>query len=106
MLPYDEASQSGVAASAYAAGCPVVPTPIGGLVEQVTPNQTGIVARDMSAEALADAVLEFVENPDLLNRCAAGATCWVWRYSVFGSCLSGISWGLNETSDPLPVPAR
>jgi hypothetical protein len=41
-LPYDEASQSGVAASAYAAGRPVAAAPIGGLVEQMTPNQTGI----------------------------------------------------------------
>lgn len=73
VLPYTEASQSGVAATAYAAGRPVVATPVGGLAEQVIHGATGLLARDMSVEALADALRAFIEAPALLDRCAAGA---------------------------------
>jgi glycosyltransferase involved in cell wall biosynthesis len=73
VLPYLEASQSGVAASAYAAGRPVVATPVGGLVEQVIPGETGLIARDTTADALADAIAELVGKPELLEQCARGA---------------------------------
>lgn len=73
VLPYVEASQSGVAATAYAAGRPVVATPIGGLAEQVAHGVTGLLARDMSVEALADVVQSLAENPALLDRLGTGA---------------------------------
>ncbi len=75
VLPYDEASQSGVAASAYAAGRPVVVTPIGGLVEQVQ-DTTGIIAKDMSVEAFAAAIAKFADEPCLLDCCAEGALAY------------------------------
>jgi FkbM family methyltransferase len=73
VLPYSASSQSGVAASAYAAGRPVVATPIGGLAEQVRDGSTGLLARDMSAEAFADALAAFVDDPSLLDACGVGA---------------------------------
>ncbi len=73
VLPYTEASQSGVAATAYAAGRPVVATPIGGLAEQVVHRATGLLARDMSVAGLADAIAELAGDPELFDRCAAGA---------------------------------
>jgi glycosyltransferase involved in cell wall biosynthesis len=84
VLPYIEASQSGVAVSAYAAGRPVVVTPVGGLVEQVISGTTGLIAREATAEALADAIAAFVEDPQLLDTCAAGALAYAdttlnWR---------------------------
>lgn len=87
VLPYVEASQSGVAASAYAAGRPVVATPIGGLAEQVVDSETGLLARDMSAEALANAIQRFASDPELLDRCGAGALAHArhelsWRRSA------------------------
>ena len=87
VLPYVEASQSGVAASAYAAGRPVVATPIGGLAEQVVDGETGLLARDMSVEALADAIRRFASDPELLDRCGAGALAHArhelsWRRSA------------------------
>lgn len=72
VLPYELSSQSGVAAAAHAAGRPVVATPIGGLREQVLPG-TGLLARDMSVEAFADALTELITDPVLFDRCAAGA---------------------------------
>ncbi len=73
VLPYTEASQSGVAATAYAAGRPVVATPVGGLAEQVVQGATGLLAQDMSVDALANAIEAFIKDPELLDRCAVGA---------------------------------
>jgi glycosyltransferase involved in cell wall biosynthesis len=60
-----EASQSGVAALAFGNGMPVVATPVGGVAEQVIPGKTGVLARDVSARALADAFAELARNPEL-----------------------------------------
>jgi glycosyltransferase involved in cell wall biosynthesis len=73
VLPYSTSSQSGVVASAFTAGRPVVATPVGGLVEQVRHGATGLIGRDLSAEALADALTCFITDPDLLDRCAVKA---------------------------------
>lgn len=55
-LPYENATQSGVAARAIGVGCPCVATPVGGLAEQVLHGRTGRVARDMTTAAFADAL--------------------------------------------------
>jgi glycosyltransferase involved in cell wall biosynthesis len=73
VVPYVEASQSGVIAAAYGAGLPVVATPVGGLAEQVEPERTGLVAAAIDAAALAQSMRRLVEEPDLYARCAAGA---------------------------------
>ena len=73
VLPYREASQSGVIATAYAAGIPVVATPIGGLVEQVTPEETGLVSDAATPEALVQSITRFLNDPVLLQHCSEGA---------------------------------
>ena len=73
VLPYREASQSGVIATAYAVGVPVVVTPIGGLVEQVTHEQTGLICTATTAEAIADALRRMMDNLALRAHCAKGA---------------------------------
>lgn len=73
VVPYIEASQSGVIAAAYGAGLPVVVTPVGGLAEQVVPEQTGLVAEATSAEAVAASLSRLIEDPGLYRRCRAGA---------------------------------
>jgi glycosyltransferase involved in cell wall biosynthesis len=55
-LPYLEASQSGVAATAFGAGLPVVATPVGGLVEQVIDGHNGVLAKSCSAADFAQAI--------------------------------------------------
>lgn len=64
VLPYREASQSGVLAIAMAEGVPAVVTPVGGLVEQIAESGGGVVASDVSARAIAEAVWELMESPD------------------------------------------
>lgn len=56
VLPYVEASQSGVVMSAFGAGIPVIVTPVGGLSEQVDNGVTGLVAQSPSADAVADCI--------------------------------------------------
>lgn len=73
VLPYIEASQSGVAASALTAGLPIVATPVGGLVEQVRPGETGLVAGGMTPEDLATAIRRLIDDPSLYEACSAGA---------------------------------
>jgi glycosyltransferase involved in cell wall biosynthesis len=65
VLSYIEASQSGVAAAALGAGLPVIATPVGGLVEQVTEGQTGVLASRVDALAFAEATKRLLLNPDL-----------------------------------------
>ena len=85
VLPYTMSSQSGVAAAAYGAGRPVVATPIGGLMEQVLPS-TGVLARDMSAEAYADALADMITDPVLFDHCAAGALHYAQSESDWQTC--------------------
>lgn len=72
VLPYREASQSGVVPLAHALGVPVVVTPVGGLTEQVHDGIDGVVARAVTPAALADAMVTLCQ-PEERNRLAAGA---------------------------------
>lgn len=73
VVPYVEASQSGVIATAYASAIPVVATPVGGLIEQISHGNTGLVAAEVSAQALAHAMRRLMNDPGLYERCSTGA---------------------------------
>ncbi len=73
VLPYVEASQSGVAAAAAAAGMPTVATPVGGLAEQVRHEQTGLICDEVTASSLAGSIRRLLESPALYEKCSAGA---------------------------------
>lgn len=73
VLPYIEASQSGIIAIAYGAGIPVVATPVGGLIEQVIAGDTGLLAKSTTSKAIADAICELTTNHELYEHCSAGA---------------------------------
>lgn len=62
-----EASQSGVAATAFGALMPVVALPVGGLPEQVITGRTGILASHTSPQALADAIMRLAKEPRLFR---------------------------------------
>ncbi len=71
VLPYREASQSGVVAMAAALGVPVVASAVGGLSEQVLDGQTGLLAAP-DPPALAAAMARMTD-PALRARLADGA---------------------------------
>ena len=83
VLPYIEASQSGVIPLAYKCARPVIATPVGGLPEQVQHGVTGLLASDVSASAIAGAIEAFLADPGLLKACSQGAlrvatSSWSW----------------------------
>jgi glycosyltransferase involved in cell wall biosynthesis len=71
VLPYVEASQSGVVPIAYAFGKPVVVTEVGGLPETVEHGRTGLVVPPRDERALAGAVCELLEQPVLAQEMGA-----------------------------------
>lgn len=73
VLPYVEASQSGVIAAASVLGLPTVVTPVGGLCEQVVHGQSGLIADGTTAPDVARAVERLIGDADLYATCSAGA---------------------------------
>jgi len=65
VLPYIQASQSGVIPIAYAFGKPVVTTHVGCLPDVVEDGQTGLLVPPGDAQALADAMLRLLGNDEL-----------------------------------------
>jgi glycosyltransferase involved in cell wall biosynthesis len=62
VLPYIEASQSGVIMLSYSFKKPVIATSVGGLSEQILPS-TGILIPPNDKFALADAILNLYKSP-------------------------------------------
>jgi glycosyltransferase involved in cell wall biosynthesis len=73
VLPYVEASQSGVVPIAYAHEKPVVATSVGGLPEAVEDGRTGFVVPPRDERALADAVARLLEDEPLRRAFGAAA---------------------------------
>jgi glycosyltransferase involved in cell wall biosynthesis len=71
VLPYIDASQSGVVPVAYSYGKPVVATNAGALAETVIDGLTGRVVPPRDSAALADAIVELLIDPT--RRKAMGA---------------------------------
>jgi glycosyltransferase involved in cell wall biosynthesis len=68
VLPYTEATQSGVIATAYAFGRPVIATDVGGLNEMVIPGKTGLLIPTNDAGALAHAFRKLARDPGRMRR--------------------------------------
>jgi glycosyltransferase involved in cell wall biosynthesis len=71
VLPYVEASQSGVVPIAYAFEKPVVVTEVGGLPEVVADGRTGLVVPPGDEQALADAVCRLLGDAALARAMGA-----------------------------------
>ena len=65
VLPYIEASQSGVIPMAYSSGKPVVATTVGGLPEAVENGRTGFLVAPRNSVQLADAVVQLLLDAPL-----------------------------------------
>ena len=65
VLPYIEASQSGVIPLAYSAGKPVVASKVGGLPEMVEDGRTGYLVEPRDIQGLAEAVVKLLRNGEL-----------------------------------------
>ena len=75
VLPYVEASQSGVVPVAHAHARPVVASAVGGIPEAVQDEVTGLLVPPRDPAALADALARVLTEPGLAERMgAAGRT--------------------------------
>jgi glycosyltransferase involved in cell wall biosynthesis len=73
VLPYVDGSISGVVAVAYTFGKPVVATSVGILPEMVEHRRTGLIVPPRDERALADAIVELLENEQLRRELGANA---------------------------------
>ncbi len=73
VLPYIEASQSGVAALSYGMGTPVIASNVSGLGEMVRHGQDGLLVPPQNVEALAEALIQVLSRPDLQAQMQAAA---------------------------------
>jgi glycosyltransferase involved in cell wall biosynthesis len=73
VLPYIEASQSGVAALSYGMGTPVVASDIGGLSEIVRHQKDGFLVPPGDVQALADAIIALLSDRNLQHQMQAAA---------------------------------
>ncbi len=68
VLPYIDASQSGVIPISYYNGCPVIVSNVGGLPEAVTESKTGYVFEKGNCLELINRIKDIVENHELRDR--------------------------------------
>jgi glycosyltransferase involved in cell wall biosynthesis len=68
VLPYVEASQSGVIPIAYTFGKPVIATTVGGLPEMVEHDKTGLLVAPRDIEGLAAAIIQLLGDRNLRKR--------------------------------------
>ncbi|HQD25909.1 MULTISPECIES: glycosyltransferase family 4 protein [Methanoculleus] len=68
VLPYIEASQSGVIPTAYGFRRPVVVTDVGSLPEVVDDGKTGYIVPPRDPTALADAIVRLLKDPEACQR--------------------------------------
>ncbi len=73
ILPYIEASQSGVAPLAYAMGTPVIASEIGGLAEIIDSEQDGLLVPPKDASALAKAIIRLLSDSKLQHQIQTAA---------------------------------
>lgn len=82
VIPYSNASQSGIAAAAHGASLPVIAFPVGGITEQVADGQTGLLARGLDAEALAEAIRTLSATQGLHGRLRHGVALTAQGFSM------------------------
>lgn len=73
VLPYRDASQSGVLACAFGCHRPVIASRVGGLPDVVKHRFNGLLFEPGDAEGLADAIQAVLGNGDLVRSLSAGA---------------------------------
>jgi glycosyltransferase involved in cell wall biosynthesis len=83
ILPYIEASQSGVANLSYGMGVPVVASDIGGLGELVRSGEDGLLVPAGDVEALANAIIRLLSDQELQEK---------MRVAALERCQQDLNW--------------
>jgi glycosyltransferase involved in cell wall biosynthesis len=103
VLPYIEASQSGMVATARSHGLPIVATPVGGLKDQVNEDVGGMLAPSATAHDLADTIGKVVTFPKIYETLAMkahessrGLAVWIRTTSDILRALGSFSKNKNS----------
>jgi glycosyltransferase involved in cell wall biosynthesis len=83
ILPYIEASQSGIAAISYGMGTPVIASNIGGLGEMIRHEQDGLLVPPRDVRALADAIIRLLKDDNLQQQ---------MRTAMLARCQEDLNW--------------
>ena len=67
VVPYIDATQSGVIMTAYAFNRPCIATNVGALPEMVIDNENGIIVPPKDSASLASAINRLIESPELID---------------------------------------
>ncbi|KQS99308.1 hypothetical protein ASG42_28170 [Rhizobium sp. Leaf391] len=73
LMPYLDATQSGVLAAAFAGGRPVIASDVGGISELVRHNENGLLVAPNDAKALAEQMKLFLSSQAISEKLAVGA---------------------------------
>jgi len=73
VYPYRSSTQSGALQAAYIFSRPVIATAVGGLPEAVEDGRSGFIVPPESPQALAEKIVQLVNDPDLANQMGAYA---------------------------------
>ena len=87
LLPYREASQSGVLVESAALGVPAVVTPMGGLPEQIATFGCGEVSETVDAESVARSAAKLLDDPAYYADVAATARARAAAPKAWGRLL-------------------
>jgi glycosyltransferase involved in cell wall biosynthesis len=96
LLPYTEASQSGVLATSYGSALPAVVTPVGGLAEQAGAGTGAIIANRVDAEAFAAAVRMLIDDPALYEQLSERALAVAQREQADPAAIETLRSMLSE----------
>jgi glycosyltransferase involved in cell wall biosynthesis len=83
VVPYIEASQSGVTAIAYATGTPIIASNVGGLGETVRHGKDGLLVPPRDVRALADAIIHLLSDRDLQRQ---------MQTAMLARCQEDLNW--------------
>ena len=67
VVPYTDATQSGVIPIAFEFGTPIIASNTGGLMEQLNNGSIGILYRNNNPKELYECMKNFIENPRIFN---------------------------------------
>jgi hypothetical protein len=73
VLPYVEASQSGVVPMSFKRARAVIATPVGGLPEQVRHGETGLITETVSPQSLAHSIKRLADDRPLVRQLGENA---------------------------------